>query len=561
MYKNVQYWMRLYVARVIKGGLMAVVASFLLFECSDDSLKMGNVILSKSTLVFDDTAGSTGGEYEISLSQDPAADKTVQVTLTSDNNDLNISPTVVTFTETTGNAPQTIIVKRTDDASAELVEDLTGLINHTIASDADNDPNITTFHDGSTVNVTVNSTFVADSDGNGLIEIGDATMLNNMRYDLAGTSYKTSDDDDGDSSGCPDSGCNGYELIDDIDLLSLLDTNNNGEIDTISKSVLMDVDGVTDDVIDVSVDTSWVPIGNTDGGEFRGIFEGNHHTIENLWVNGTSSNTGLFGSTDDAIIRNVGVISGSVHSFQSFSGGLVGVSSGSLMIVNSYLSDNFGGISNFAGGLSGGLIGNTGRGDANEPLMIVNSYFSGGKVASIQMAGGLVGNSHLSLTIVNSYFSGDDIYGGFYAGGLVGQSKGKSSGAAAPVMPASLIIKNSYFGGSGDIASGSRSGGLVGNLNSSSSTITNSYWNTEASQIKRGRVQSPPRERGNAAGLGNGLTLSQLRAIDSTGPSGLGDAWDLGTTSQLPAIKRCVGLITAGVCASYGDLLGRQKDR
>ncbi len=44
----------------------------------------------------------------------------------------------------------------------------------------------------SVVNVTVRTTFVVDADGDGLIEISTATMLDNMRYDLAGTSYKTS---------------------------------------------------------------------------------------------------------------------------------------------------------------------------------------------------------------------------------------------------------------------------------------------------------------------------------------------------------------------------------
>ena len=74
----------------------------------------------------------------------------------------------------------------------------------------------------------------ADSDGDGLIEIKNATMLNNMRYDLAGTSYKTSaTQTTGNSNGCPpvvngSGGCNGYELMADIDLLSLLDTNGNG---------------------------------------------------------------------------------------------------------------------------------------------------------------------------------------------------------------------------------------------------------------------------------------------------------------------------------------------
>ena len=68
---------------------------------------------------------------------------------------------------------------------------------------------------------------LADSDHDGLIEIKNATMLHNMRYNLAGTSYKKSARDAGDSSGCPRNRCNGYELSTDIDLLKLLDKNKN----------------------------------------------------------------------------------------------------------------------------------------------------------------------------------------------------------------------------------------------------------------------------------------------------------------------------------------------
>ena len=192
MCKNIQYWMRLYVARVIKGGLIAVVASLLLFECSDDS--SGKVILSENTLAFSDTAGSTGGVYTISLSQDPAAGKTVKVTLVNSNIEnfaisspsvmtSTNSPFVVTFTE---KAAQIITVKRINDADDGILADITGLITHTIVEDGNSDPNITTFQDGNTVDVRVRGTAAADLDGNGLIEIYTAEILQNMRYDLAG---------------------------------------------------------------------------------------------------------------------------------------------------------------------------------------------------------------------------------------------------------------------------------------------------------------------------------------------------------------------------------------
>ena len=287
-----------------------------------------------------------------------------------------------------------------------IVVDITGVINHTIVSVADSDPNLTTFQDGSTVDVTVSSTTtLADFDSNGLIEIKNAEMLHNMRHDLTGASYKGSAGGMPNTDGCPTSGCNGYELTADIDLLSLLDKNGNGEIDETTVSIDTNADGDTTDADDKQVtvidtgtgkDTSWMPIGDnltdSDTSRFTGIFEGNEHTIANLWVNGSFKGAGLFGTTGGTVeIRNVGVISGSVHSsisdFSS-SGGLVGRAYGPSTIINSYFSGS-GGISSFcssssSGSYSGGLVGRV-----DNLLTIMNSYFSGsGGVSSSSSSSG-----------------------------------------------------------------------------------------------------------------------------------------------------------------------------
>ena len=139
----------------------------------------------------------------------------------------------------------------------------------------------------------------------------------------------------------------------------MLDTGGmNGEIDETIVGIDTNADGDTTDnsmtdgfdkqvkVIDTGEDTSWEPIG-VSSTPFIGIFDGDHHTIANLWVNGAFSRAGLFGTVSGTVeIRNVGVISGSVHSSSSSSGGLVGFSDSSLTITNSYFSGS-GGISFF----------------------------------------------------------------------------------------------------------------------------------------------------------------------------------------------------------------------
>ena len=77
---------------------------------------------------------------------------------------------------------------------------------------------------------------VLDADSDGLIEIQNLAQLNAMRWDPDGdgkvgtnnrASYHRAFPDAELGIGCPDSGCNGYELVADLDF----DTNNNGRAD------------------------------------------------------------------------------------------------------------------------------------------------------------------------------------------------------------------------------------------------------------------------------------------------------------------------------------------
>ncbi len=601
----------------------------------DDDGGTGNIIISTNTLAFNDIDGATGATYTLSLSHDPAPGKTVRVSLSENSADLEVSPMVVDFGEATGIGFKTIIVRRAGGASGMIMADISVAISHAIATGGDYDPNITTFKNSeSTVDVTITVPRV-DSDHDGLIEIKDETMFNNMRHDLAGASYKTSaSQTTGDSSGCPPvvgdkGGCHGYELMVDIDLKSLLNTGSEtaGVVNDMIDTTFVTVGGKRHEVIDITEDTSWVPIN-----AFTGTFEGNNHTIANLWVNVSSSTSnvsaGLFGTTNKtAEIRNVGVISGSIHSSSpiSVSGGLVGSPQtlsnsnpvSSLTIINSYFSSLFGGVSSSSSSsasYSGGLVGILSDGPS---LTIINSYFRGsGGVSSAtdlvssygnegSSSGGLVGGNYAGiLTITNSYFSGSggvsssspppssssDSYS--YSGGLVGYC-----GYGAYITS---TIVNSYFSGEGGVSSFSAapppppssappssrprsysySGGLVGGGGSGSTpSITNAYWNTDAPQNVAGVLQTAQRAQGNAAvnpSGATGLDLMELKAIPPTAaisyPSGLPhsatEAWNLGSVSQLPAIKLCVPTVDTSTtphttswttCASYGPLLAGQR--
>ncbi len=432
----------------------------------------------------------------------------------------------------------------------------------------------------------------ADADNDGLIEIYTAEMLDNVRHDLEGTSYKTSGNDaDRDSSGCPSDGCNGYELTANIDLIDLLDMNNNNHIDT--RKIVIDGKTLTVINTDRNKDTSWAPIGDFEN-PFNATFEGNHHTIVNLWVNISTEHAGLFEFTKDTEIRNTRIFFGSVFLrstlSNSSSGGLVGHASGSLTIINSYVTNSDGIFSTY---YSGGLVGSLA---SSTSLTIINSYFSGpGGIISYSSSstesrsmgnhtssGGLVGYAREShLKIINSYFYGQD---GVYShspssekassGGLVGEL---FSDANANITN-SYFTSNSYFvKGGGISATGSPTssyvGGLVGFFDVGGTLITtNSYWSTDAPQDLNGMAQSSKRAQGNGNTETNpsgatGLRVSQLKSSNPNNlllpRPGLGDAWDLGESDEIPAIKICINpdVNSDIMCTSYGKLLGGQRAR
>ncbi|MXZ36521.1 MAG: hypothetical protein F4Z21_15230, partial [Acidobacteria bacterium] len=128
-----------------------------------------------------------------------------------------------------------------------------------------------------------------DTDDDGLIEISTLAQLDAVRHDLDGDGTPSADGQATYSAAFPDAahgmgcgisnGCSGYELIADLDF----DTNRSGRADT-GDHFWNDGQG-------------WVPIGGADsmgtprtGGAvtkrnpFHATFEGNGHTIANLFV-------------------------------------------------------------------------------------------------------------------------------------------------------------------------------------------------------------------------------------------------------------------------------------
>jgi hypothetical protein len=151
----------------------------------------------------------------------------------------------------------------------------------------------------------------------------------------------------------------------------------------------------------------WIPIGNGST-NFTGIYDGQDHTISNLFVNRSAEYQGLFGyiSSSGSKIENLGVINVDVNGANN-TGALLGTNDQG-NISNCFSTGVVSG-SNWVGGLVG----------KNMYGPIKNSY-SACIMSGISSIGGLVGISFY-CNISNSYSTGD-IKGNSRVGGLVGEN-------------------------------------------------------------------------------------------------------------------------------------------
>ena len=172
--------------------------------------------------------------------------------------------------------------------------------------------------------------------------------------------------------------------------------------------------------IDASATSSWNGgLGFMPLTTFSGQFDGFGHTINDLAINRPATDyIGLFGITNNASIRNVGLESISINGGGG-TGGLVGLTMGATRITNSYVT----GMVNGTMGV-GGLVG-FGYGNLS-----VSGSHAASDVSGVQFVGGLIGQSGASVLDISntragySYASGNVTASGSHVGGIIGYQFG-----------------------------------------------------------------------------------------------------------------------------------------
>ena len=354
-----------------------------------------------------------------------------------------------------------------------------------------------------------------DQDGDGLIEIYDLEGLNEIRYQLDGSGYRTSADATKNTRGCPATGCRGYELMKDLDF----NTDDSYRSAASNKTAW------------TAPTAGWQPIGNESGGFFNSVLEGNGHTIAHLYINRSNEDViGLFailasnaqvqnirllnvnvkgdsgigslaGSNDGTIInvRVTGTVSGRTEV-----GGLT--SSNTNQIISSFANVTVTASGNYAGGLVGGnSVTNVGS------IAFISESGANGNVMGASSVGGLSGRNFGN--IINSYATGSAT-GSSSVGGLVG------------FCNTNCIIANTYAVGA--VIGTSTVGGLVGNH---SGLVIASYWDTQTSG------QS-------ASAEGDPKTTAELQSPTAPGATAMAtyygwsaDDWDFGNATEYPLLR------------------------
>jgi hypothetical protein len=204
---------------------------------------------------------------------------------------------------------------------------------------------------------------------------------------------------------------------------------------------------------------------------FKGTFDGNGHKITKLKINRpTEDEIGLFGATNGAIIKNLGIEDCDITGNDGV-GGLAAGFVDSSIIENCYVTGKVTG-----NGTVGGLVGYNGYYSSIE-----NCYVTG-NVTGNEAVGGLVGLNDYSF-ISNCYATG--IVTGYEAvGGLVGLNYGsfiENCYATANVegkYGVGGLVGNNYFSSiencyaTGSVNGNDGVGGLVG-VNDDDSSISN----------------------------------------------------------------------------------------
>ena len=213
----------------------------------------------------------------------------------------------------------------------------------------------------------------------------------------------------------------------------------------------------------ISNDVSWNSIGNSKN-VFSGTFDGNNHTISNIYIKTDRSIIGLFGKIQGAKIKNIIIDNSSIEAADSV-GIIAGVSYENSTLENIHttksnivIATNPAKSGIFVGGIVGHTTNTTISKVSNSANVIGNGWYIGG-IVGITFEGTSINESYNAGNIKSHNVNTDNIRS---IGGIVGSNCGNT------------VINNCY--NIGIIEGKSRVGGISGSVHENPMlTINNCY--------------------------------------------------------------------------------------
>ncbi|MBQ0055312.1 MAG: Ig-like domain-containing protein [Synergistaceae bacterium] len=178
---------------------------------------------------------------------------------------------------------------------------------------------------------------------------------------------------------------------------------------------------VADIDLDGSEEDQWIPIGN-DNKNYSGTFDGCGHKISGLYINNSKSYQGLFGTVENATIKNL-TVSGEIKA-KNYVGGICGKADGYEVTITDCVTAGTVSGSNYVGGICGYASGDDYSSSA------ITNCMTAGTVTGSDYVGGICGKVYFFdksyIDIINCMNAGT-VSGSNYVGGIWGYAYNSGS--------------------------------------------------------------------------------------------------------------------------------------
>ncbi|MBQ4260080.1 MAG: bacterial Ig-like domain-containing protein [Lachnospiraceae bacterium] len=179
----------------------------------------------------------------------------------------------------------------------------------------------------------------------------------------------------------------------------------------LTKDIVLNSQELTyDENGNLTVDTGglyeWTPIGKDYNSSFRGIFNGNGHTISGVYVDSSNSYAGFIGYSRGTV-RNLGIVNSYIKGSSNV-GGIVGYSTSGTVDNCYHMGSVYG--NQGVGGIAGEI----------SSYSILSNCYNTGFVRGSSYIGGIVGGLYYGSTVRNSCNLGKVTGSGSYVGAIVG---------------------------------------------------------------------------------------------------------------------------------------------